>query len=95
MECLRPSLRKKAPCSVRCLIKVFLFTNHQCNKKSPSLSRDGLCAMNLMVAQVFNLCAGGVLLSPGGTGFQPVNPLRIIGVAGLNERVRDGIGASH
>ena len=51
--------------------------------------------MNLMVAQVFNLCAGGVLLSPGGTGFQPVNPLRIIGVAGLNERVRDGIGASH
>jgi len=35
--------------------------------------------MKLMVAQVFNLCAGGVLLSPGGTGFQPVNPLRIIG----------------
>ena len=45
-----------------------------------------------MVAQVFNLCPGGVLLSPGGTGFQPVNPLRIIGVAGLNERVRDGSG---
>ena len=52
-----------------------------------------------MVAQVFNLCAGGVLLSPGGTGFQPVNPLRIIGSqAGtpaplrLNAIVRDGIG---
>jgi len=28
--------------------------------------------MKLMVAQVFNLCTGGVLLSPGGTGFQPV-----------------------
>jgi len=37
--------------------------------------------MKLMVAQVFNLCAGGVLLSHAvsGTGFQPVNPLRIIG----------------
>ena len=52
-----------------------------------------------MVAQVFNLCTGGVRLSPGGPGFQPVNPLRIIGSqAGtpaplrLNERVRDGIG---
>jgi hypothetical protein len=45
-----------------------------------------------MVAQVFNLCTGGVLLFPGGTGFLPVNPLRIIGVAGLNYRVRDGIG---
>ena len=51
------------------------------------------------VAQVFNLCTGVVLLSPGGTGFQPVNPLRIIGSqAGtpaplrLNARVRDGIG---
>ena len=32
--------------------------------------------MKLMVAQVFNLCTGGVLLSPGGTGFQPVNPLQ-------------------
>jgi hypothetical protein len=47
-----------------------------------------------MVAQVFNLCTGGVLPSPCGTGFQPVNPLRIIGVAGLNERVRDGNGRS-
>ncbi len=52
-----------------------------------------------MVAQVFNLCAGGLLLPSGGTGFQPVNPLRIIGPqAGtpaptkLNERVRDEIG---
>jgi hypothetical protein len=27
-----------------------------------------------------------------GAGFQPVNPPRIIGVAGLNEGVRDGIG---
>jgi hypothetical protein len=45
-----------------------------------------------MVAQVFNLCASGVLLSTGGTGFQPVKPLKIIGVAGLNEWVRDGIG---
>ena len=45
-----------------------------------------------MVAQVFNLCPGGVLLSPGGTGFQPVTRARIIGVAGLNYRVRDGIG---
>ena len=49
------------------------------NEKSPPRSRDGLAAMKLMVAQVFNLCTGGVLLSPGGTGFQPVNPLRIIG----------------
>ena len=31
--------------------------------------------MKLMVAQVFNLCAGGVLLSLSGTGFQPVNLL--------------------
>jgi hypothetical protein len=44
-----------------------------------------------MVAQVFNLCTGGVRLFPGDTGFQPVNPIRIIGVAGLNAR-RDGIG---
>jgi len=44
-----------------------------------------------MVAQVLNLCTGGVLLSLSGTGFQPVNPLRIIGVAGLNERVREGM----
>jgi hypothetical protein len=43
-----------------------------------------------MVAQVFNLCTGDVLLSPCGTGFQPVNPLRIISVAELNERGRDG-----
>ena len=45
--------------------------------------------MKLMVAQVFNLCTGGVLLScmvgtahhflNHGTGFQPVNPLRISG----------------
>jgi hypothetical protein len=35
--------------------------------------------MKLIVAQVFNLCPGGVLLSLSGTGFQPVNPLRIIG----------------
>ena len=62
------------------------------DKKSPPLSRDGRAASKLMVAQVFNLCIGGVLLSPGGPGFQPVNPLRIIGVAGLNYRVRDGIG---
>ena len=41
--------------------------------------------MNLMAAQVFNLCPGGVLLSLGGTGFQPVNPRSINGVAGLNE----------
>jgi len=52
-----------------------------------------------MVAQASSLCAGGVLLSPGSTDFQPVNPLRIIGPqAGtpaplrLNERVRDGSG---
>jgi hypothetical protein len=47
-----------------------------------------------MVAQVFNRCPGGVLLSHAvsGTGFQPVNPLRIIGAAGLNQRVWDGIG---
>jgi hypothetical protein len=52
-----------------------------------------------MVAQVFNLCTGGVLLFPGGTGFQPGNPRRIIdSQAGtpaplrLNEQVRDGIG---
>jgi len=32
-----------------------------------------------MVAQVFNLCTGGVLFSPGGTGFQPVNPLMVTG----------------
>jgi len=52
--------------------------------------------MNLMVAQVFNLCAaGGVPLSPGGTGFQPVNPLRIIGPAGLNEQVRAGIACDY
>ena len=49
------------------------------NKKSPPRSRVGLTAMKLMVAQVFNLCAGGVILFPYGTGFQPVNPLRIIG----------------
>ena len=43
-----------------------------------------------MVAQVFNLCIGGVLLSPGGTGFQPVNPLRIIGSqAGTPAPLRD------
>ena len=47
--------------------------------------------MKLMVAQVFNLCTGAVLLSLSGTGFHPVNPLRIIGVAELNELVRDGI----
>jgi hypothetical protein len=35
--------------------------------------------MKLIMTQVFTLCAGGVLLSPGGTGFQPVNPLGIIG----------------
>ena len=27
-----------------------------------------------MVAQVFNLCTGGVLLSPGGTGFPAGEP---------------------
>jgi len=61
------------------------------NKKSPPPSRGGLAAIKLMVAQVFNLCTGGVRLFPGDTGFQPVNPIRIIGVAGLNAR-RDGIG---
>ena len=48
-----------------------------------------------MVAQVFNLCTGGVLLSLSGTGFQPVNPLRIVGAAGLNYRGRDGIRFSN
>jgi len=32
------------------------------NKKSPPPSRGGLAALKLMVAQVFNLCTGGVLL---------------------------------
>jgi hypothetical protein len=47
-------------------------------KKPPSVKRRA-CCYEFLVAQVFNLCSGGGLLSPGGTGFQPVNPLRIIG----------------
>ena len=51
-----------------------------------------------MVAQVFNLCSAGVLLSQAvsGTGFQPVlhrpeaGAPSIIGVAGLNCRVLEG-----
>jgi hypothetical protein len=31
--------------------------------------------MKLLVAQVFNLCAGGVLLALSDTSFQPVNLL--------------------
>src|SRR4030042_5399185 len=54
------------------------------DKKSPPPSRGGPGARKLTVAQVFNLCAGGVLLFhvgwalptislPGSTGFQPVH----------------------
>ena len=67
--------------------------------KKARLGQETGLLWKLMVAQVFNLCTGGVLLSPGGTGFQPVNPLRIIGSqAGtpaplrLNARVRDDMG---
>jgi hypothetical protein len=38
------------------------------DKKSPPQSRDGLC---------YEIKSGGVLLSLSGTGFQPVNPMRI------------------
>jgi len=54
------------------------------NKKAHPCQETGLLLKNK---------SSGVLLSHAvsGTGFQPVNPLSIIGVAGLNERVREEI----
>jgi len=43
-------------------------------QKKPGLVNPGLLPKKTLVAQVFNLCAGGVLLSPLAPAFQPLNP---------------------